>query len=245
MKLKILGSGSSGNCYILENENEALVIECGVKFSEVKKALNFRLNKIVAALVSHSHNDHAGYIRDFVKTGITVLAHAEVFNAKGIEAASFKKELETEKVYTAGGFKIVPFELFHDVRCFGYIINHSETGNVLFATDTNEIPYDFVGINNFLIEANYSEEITYQNILENKLNAAHQERVEQSHMSVENTLKFLSETDLSQTNNIVLIHLSDDSSNALEFKERVELATAKSVFVAKKNKELKFNKTPF
>ncbi len=39
MKLTVLNSNSKGNCYILQNEHEALVIECGVKFSEVKKAL--------------------------------------------------------------------------------------------------------------------------------------------------------------------------------------------------------------
>ena len=33
MKLKALGSGSSGNCYILENESEALIIEAGLPFT--------------------------------------------------------------------------------------------------------------------------------------------------------------------------------------------------------------------
>ena len=34
MRLKVLGSGSSGNCYILENDNEALIIEAGLPFME-------------------------------------------------------------------------------------------------------------------------------------------------------------------------------------------------------------------
>ena len=41
MKLKIISTGSQGNCYILENEQEALIIEAGVKFIEVKKAICF------------------------------------------------------------------------------------------------------------------------------------------------------------------------------------------------------------
>ena len=48
MKLKCLGSGSSGNCYILENDSEALIIEAGIPFMTVKKALDFNINKIVA-----------------------------------------------------------------------------------------------------------------------------------------------------------------------------------------------------
>lgn len=42
MRLKVLGSGSSGNCYILENENEALIIEAGLPFMEVKKGTGFQ-----------------------------------------------------------------------------------------------------------------------------------------------------------------------------------------------------------
>ncbi|TDO67859.1 hypothetical protein EV143_1261, partial [Flavobacterium chryseum] len=30
MKLKVISTGSIGNAYILETENEALLIECGV-----------------------------------------------------------------------------------------------------------------------------------------------------------------------------------------------------------------------
>ena len=41
MKLRILGSSSSGNCYLLEDESECLVIEAGLPFKEVKKALDF------------------------------------------------------------------------------------------------------------------------------------------------------------------------------------------------------------
>lgn len=246
MKLKILGSGSTGNCYILENENEALVIECGVKFSDVKKALKFNLRKVTAALVSHSHNDHAGYIKDFVKSGITVLAPVEVFEAKGINSqASFIRSLEPNKAYKVGNFKIIPFELSHDVRCFGYLISHEETGTILFATDTYKIPYEFAGINNILIEANYCEDIVYQNIFNNRLNAIHQDRVEHSHMSIQNTLKLLENTDLSAVNNIILIHLSDGNSNAKNFKSKVESQTAKSVYIAEKGLELSFDRTPF
>ena len=37
MKLIVLGSSSNGNCYILDNGNEALIIEAGIRFQEVKK----------------------------------------------------------------------------------------------------------------------------------------------------------------------------------------------------------------
>lgn len=55
MRLTVLNSGSSGNGYLLECGNEILIVECGVPFMEVKKALNFDLSKIVGCFISHSH----------------------------------------------------------------------------------------------------------------------------------------------------------------------------------------------
>jgi hypothetical protein len=51
--------------------------------------------------------------------------------------------------------------------------------------------------------------------------------------------------DLSAVNNIVLIHLSDCNSNALEFQQGIKKATGKTVHIANKLMILKFNKTPF
>ena len=39
MKLNVLGSDSNGNCYILQTDTEALIIEAGVRMPDVKKAL--------------------------------------------------------------------------------------------------------------------------------------------------------------------------------------------------------------
>ena len=55
MLLNCLGSSSSGNCYLLDGENEALMIECGVKLKNVKIAMGFNLKKIVGCLVTHEH----------------------------------------------------------------------------------------------------------------------------------------------------------------------------------------------
>lgn len=54
MRLKVLGSGSSGNCYMLENDKEALIIEAGLPFMEVKKALDFNVMKIKAVITTLS-----------------------------------------------------------------------------------------------------------------------------------------------------------------------------------------------
>lgn len=55
MKLSVLASGSRGNCYVIQNKDEALIIECGVRMSVIKKSLNFDISKVVGVLISHEH----------------------------------------------------------------------------------------------------------------------------------------------------------------------------------------------
>lgn len=55
MLLKIIGSGSSGNGYILESENEALLLEVGVKVKDMKRSIGWNISKICGCLISHEH----------------------------------------------------------------------------------------------------------------------------------------------------------------------------------------------
>lgn len=55
--LRVIDSGSSANGYVLEGENQALLIEAGCKPLDMKKALNWQISKVVGCIVSHSHLD--------------------------------------------------------------------------------------------------------------------------------------------------------------------------------------------
>lgn len=55
----------------------------------------------------------------------------------------------------------------------------------------------------------------------------------------------LAANDLSQVNNIVLIHLSDSNSDEKQFQKEVSELTRKNVTVASNGIEIQFNKTPF
>ena len=88
MELIVLGSSSDGNCYILQNGVEALILECGVAISEVKKAVDFNISKIAGALVSHEHGDHAKYIDDFLQSRIPVYASEGTIKNSKIKSRS-------------------------------------------------------------------------------------------------------------------------------------------------------------
>lgn len=49
MQLITLGSGSSGNGYILQNDDEALIIECGIPLKDAVEALGENLKRLSVA----------------------------------------------------------------------------------------------------------------------------------------------------------------------------------------------------
>ncbi|HCY40402.1 MAG TPA: MBL fold metallo-hydrolase [Prolixibacteraceae bacterium] len=245
MKLKVLGSSSKGNSYLLvSSTGQTLAIEAGVRLNEVKQAIGFDTSNIVGCLVSHEHGDHAKYIDQFCGAAI------DVFTSEGT-ANCFKAHhrlhlLQSGVQKTIGEFKILPFDVVHDAsEPFGFLINHPESGNILFLTDTFYSEYTFPNLSNIILEVNYDLEILERNISTGRLSPSIRGRVITNHMSLQTAKELLSANDLSKVNNIILIHLSDGNSHAENFKKDIEVATGKTVTIADAGTEINLNKTPF
>lgn len=245
MKLKIIGTGSKGNAYLLEsNSGEVLLIECGVPVDKIKEALDFNLNKLVGCIMTHEHKDHSRSATELMKLGVDVYSsyktHKVMNNLGSHRAKSFPESVSI----LLGEFQVLSFDVKHDaVDPLGFLIHHKECGKVLFLTDTFFCGYTFTGLNNVIIEANYSKKIISQKYSDEM--EFLKDRILQSHMSLETCCSTLKANDLSQCNNIVLIHLSDTNSNELEFASTVAELTQKNVMVASNGMEINFNKTPF
>jgi phosphoribosyl 1,2-cyclic phosphodiesterase len=244
MQLKIISSSSAGNAYILENEKEALLIECGVRFDRIKQALNFKLYKVVACLVTHEHGDHCKSVKDVLAAGIKVYASAGTHKEMG--TASHHRSAFTNGMMAAGGFQFKAFDVKHDAEDpVGFIIKHAECGNVLFLTDTYYCEYTFPGMNNIIVEANHCKHLVKEGLEQERIHKKHAQRLLTSHMSIDTCIDLLRANDLRNVNNIVLIHLSNDNSDAESFRKRVQQATGKTVHVADTNQVIDFNKSPF
>ena len=152
MKLIVLSSSSKGNCYVLQNQNEALVIEAGVSLKEVKKAVDFNVSKIVGVIVSHEHGDHSKYMNDFLNNRINVYAsYGTVISCQPMtRQRNFLPLLfEDGCKCNIGRFTVLPFNVKHDAsEPLGFLISHPEIGTMLFATDTYYLPYNFAGLTN-------------------------------------------------------------------------------------------------
>lgn len=244
MKLRVLASGSGGNCYLLQSsEGETLIIECGVDVKEIKKAMNFNFSKVVGCLVTHEHKDHCKEALRLAMLGVPIYASKgtlkTIFELPG---RVFKQEiiLEEMKPCRIGSFKVVPFEVKHDARePLGFLITHKECGTILFATDTYYIPYSFkdFDVNHAMVECNYSKEILmYNNQLE-KL----KDRIMHSHFELEDVKEFFRANQFTELRDVVLLHLSNANSNAEQFTEEIRTLTKRPVYVADKGLEVDFN----
>lgn len=245
MKLKVIGTGSRGNAYLLENEQEALLIECGVSIMDIKKAVDFKVNKISGCIVTHEHNDHAKSIKEVLETGIPVYATKGTFEGKRMDPSRWARayDIMQRDEFQVGTFKVISFPINHDVNepC-GFLIYHPDCGVTLFLTDTYYSNFTFKGLNNIIVEANYDTEIIDTKLGDKKFL---RDRIYKSHMSLETCMDFLKANDLKSVNNIVLVHLSDSNSHEVNFAKKVAAMTGKTVSVASDGMEISFTKTPF
>ena len=250
MKLKVIQTGSAGNSYLLRSTSgECLILDCGVVINEFKQSLDFDFSNVAGALCSHSHLDHSKGVNSLMSLGVDVYALYETHKAldtiSSHRAKTFQEIEGILKPVNIGGFKVLPFRVKHDVPCAGFLIEHKECGKVLFLTDTYYCPYVFKGLNNVIIEANYSKKVIDDKYGEDSDKYFLRNRILSSHFSFENCLDLLKANDLSAVNNIVLIHLSDTNSDERYFKQETEKQTGKNVTVARNGIEIEFNKTPF
>ena len=115
MEVKCLGSGSSGNSYVIKSNNTCLLIECGFEFKKLVKKLHkidTTLTDIDTVLVTHSHNDHALALNDLENLGINI--NSPYTNSN--QQSTFTFLTNNDK------FEIYFFPVCHDVRAVGYDI---------------------------------------------------------------------------------------------------------------------------
>jgi phosphoribosyl 1,2-cyclic phosphodiesterase len=229
MKLKVLGSSSKGNCYILKSPTGSLLLECGLPWPQIQKGLDFDLSKVRACIISHEHKDHSKAALDVIKAGI------DLYASKGtIDALSIPYQLSYRAIpahipmqINFGDFTVLSFVTEHDAADpRGFLIKYRPTGEkLLFLTDSYYSKYKFSGLNAILIECNYIKETLDANIEAGLIDERMKPRLLQSHFSLEHVKEFLQANDLSQVREIILLHLSDANSDAARMIREIKEVT--------------------
>lgn len=226
MILKVLQSGSSGNCYLLSSDTENLIIEAGIPYKRILKGLDFNLMDVVGVVVSHSHLDHSKSAEDFKRAGIPVFD-------------SYDSEAE-KQVRTYGNFVIHSFKLEHDVPCMGFYILHPDMGSLVYLTDTEYCKYRFPKVNHILIEANYDTRL----IPEDHPARFH---ILKGHMELQTTKGFVQANKSNELRTVTLCHMSEDNMDISVMLQEVSEVAGKrvNVAVAESGLSVELSKYPF
>ena len=231
MKIKIIASGSKGNCYLINDGKTSLLIEGGIPIKQIQVSCDFKLNEVSGCLISHQHRDHCKAVPDLIKKGIDVYAHSSVFES--FHTSGYRCiNLGDSTTITIGTFKILTFDCEHDVPNLGFLIWSEITKErLLFFTDTFYLKYKFGGLGIIMAECNYSIEAVNESIERGYIPHEMKKRLLTSHMSLEHFLGMLKANDLSRVKQIYLLHLSDNNSRENEFKKAVQELVGCEVYV--------------
>lgn len=241
MEVKILGSSSAGNCYILSDGSEGIIIECGISLKKAKETLNFDLSKIQGVLISHKHLDHAKYARDY-EIVFDTYTNSDVINRLNLTRTT---EIKGGDTLNIGSFKVMCFNGHHDVPVLFFIISHKSIGNLMFLTDSFMCDYIFKGLSHIMIECNYNVDALEDAIDRGATNTYMQKRLRTTHMELQTTKKTLLAQDLSTVQTVTLLHLSSENSDEKVMLEEISGATGKRVFVARKGLTVNLSKEPY
>lgn len=228
-----LASGSRGNCYHITDGSTPLLLECGIKYKDIQKRLNFRASEIAACLVSHEHKDHSKAVPDMMRAGVDCYMSAGTAEALGLNGHRVRVVKALEQ-FTIGAWTVLPFDAVHDAKePLGFLLA-TRGAKLLYLTDSAYCKYRFNGLTHILIECNHAADILNENVESGAVPAAMRRRVMRSHMSLSTVKGFLKANSLSAVREIHLLHLSDANSDAQQFENEIRSLTGKPVYVAEK-----------
>ena len=231
MEIKVLASSSKGNCYRVTDGSSPLLLECGLPFKQIREGIGYEVAGLTACLVTHEHGDHAKAAHDMLKAGVDCYMSQGTADVLGIEGHRLHI-VKARAKFALATWTVLPFETVHDAaEPLGFLLQSGDE-KVLFATDTAYLRYRFPGCTRLMVECNYDLPVLRENVESGRVARTVKSRVLRSHMSLETLCGFLSANDLSRVREIVLLHLSDDSSDAARFKRTVQALTGKEVKIA-------------
>ena len=132
-----------------------------------------------------------------------------------------------------GSWDVLPFDVQHDAPdSQGFLFTSRATGEkLLYFTDTYFIKYRFSGLTHIMAECNYSKEALQRSVAAGYISASMAPRLFRSHMSLEHLKDMLNANDLSNLQQIFLLHLSNNNSDEQQMKTEIERLTGVEVYV--------------
>ena len=163
-----LNSGSSGNCYYIGNDDEAVLVDAGISCREIEKRmenLQLTMEKVKAVFISHEHTDHIRGVDKLArKFNLPVYITPATRNNTRL---GLKRVLihpfQADEAIAIGGLQVVPFIKKHDAADpYSFLIEYNGT-RVGVITDIGiackEVIRYFKLCHACFLESNYDEQM--------------------------------------------------------------------------------------
>ena len=221
LEISVLASGSSGNSIVIKNNNNAILIDCGLSGKELCKRLNkcgIKAEQLNSILVTHEHSDHIKGVGILSrKCDLPIYARKATWNQidEKIGNIDEKNCCIFKGDFMIEDFGIRPFSISHDaVDPVGYIINYKNT-KIGIATDmgciTPEIKKKLKGLDFFVLEANHDLEMlmngSYPYYLKKRIKS------KKGHLSNDESAEVLPDLIKDNFPRILLAHISQENNN--------------------------------
>lgn len=169
LKFCSFASGSSGNCYLVKNDDAAILIDSGIsgkKIFDGLEATGTPREMVRAVLVTHEHTDHIRSLHTVAKKlpGVRIYANEGTWNNVKHHISEAQREyFRTGEEFSVEGLAVRSFPVSHDAAdpvgfsvCFG-------NKQISICTDcgciSEEIFNEISDADLLLLEANHEKEM--------------------------------------------------------------------------------------
>lgn len=217
MRFAVLGSGSKGNCTLVEADGVRLLIDNGFSGKELLRRLaiiGVAPESISAVLLTHEHHDHIKGVGVLARRlNLSVYANSGTYRMAEARLGIIKnrREFATGEVFCINGLQIHPFSVSHDTADpVGFVLGNGND-SLGYCTDTGKITkllrHHLQRCQALILEANH-DILMLKN---GPYPLALQQRVlsNQGHLANDEALQLASELGAQKLRLLVLAHLSE------------------------------------
>ena len=162
-------------------------------------------------------------------------------NKEVVEKYPYVHLLTQKYRYSIGKFKVQCIKVPHNALCYSFIIKCPSGEKILFATDLSKFNYKVSGCDVIMMEANYDENLIYEALARGEVVRSQSE----NHLEIKDCVEALERCIDTNTQLIVLLHMSDGYSDEKRFQKMVHEATGKRVGVARSGQVYEINESDF